>query len=231
MGGEGQETVNTRKPTRQPPSRTQPPTSPFSWPTTHPIQTTKQKRRVKRNIFIDIAVVGLRFSVLGSGFSVLGTRYSVSEQCRTHIGFQLAAAAATTDWNHRHRQHHWLPPWLTPHQQQLRLPLPIPIPIPRWVALASVEFMFHTSRVYGLNVYVSGNNKLLKGFSTHKPTHAHTHTHREMRVCMCIHILRVTLEVSLATWNFTYTIASHFLPVCPLTLTTQFSDFPKTPTQ
>lgn len=72
--GNGRETVNTRKPTRQPPSRAQPPTGPFSLPTTHPIQITKQKRRVKRNIFIDIAVVGLRFSVLGSRYSVLGFR-------------------------------------------------------------------------------------------------------------------------------------------------------------
>lgn len=45
--------------------------------------------------------------------------------------------------------------------------------------------MFHTSRVYGLNVYVSGNNKLLKGFPhTHPHTQTqpqpHPHTHARL---------------------------------------------------
>lgn len=69
-----------------------------------------------------------------------------------------------------------------------------------------------------------------KGFSTHTPTDTHKHnlnltltrTHvcphmQTERVYIYIestHKLRVNVEVSLATWNFTYTIIpSHFLPV------------------
>lgn len=67
-----------------------------------------------------------------------------------------------------------------------------------------------------------------KGFSTHTPTHtnttstspshartfAHTCRQKEYIYIECTHKLRVNVEVSLATWNFTYTIIpSHFLPV------------------
>lgn len=111
MGREGKETVNTRKPTRQPPSRAQPPTGPFSLPTTHPIQITKQKRRVKRNIFIDIAVVGLRFSVLGSRYSVLGFR----AMSNAHW---ISVSSSSSN--------HWLKPPTPPTPLTTTLAYPIP---------------------------------------------------------------------------------------------------------
>lgn len=162
----GRVSDNTRKPT---PTQTTAkcPTCPTLTP-----QTTKQKRRVKRNIFIDIAVVGLRFSVFGS-------RYSVSEQCRTHIEFQLAAP--TTDWNQRHRRHHWLhythtilfsltiPAWHTP-----------PAP-PRWVALAS-ECGVYVPYIKGLwaKRLCVWQQQAFKGFfHTHTQPQPHQHTHTE----------------------------------------------------
>lgn len=84
--------------------------------------------------------------------------------------------------------------------------------------------MFHTSRAYGLNVYGSGNNKLLKGF-----THAHTQVHTHTLTHTCDSILK--FASSHLKFHLYKRIFSQLTLTLTLTLTAHLNDFQKTPTQ